>query len=139
MEGQSSFSTVKTGAWLSIALMVIGGIAALVSGLMDGVPVAYVVLGGIVAIIMIGMGSIATLFIQWYDEARDARRARREQERFTANQAENLQLIAATSKAQAVQGLALTRQAQAARLLPASAPADMIEFDPSLFIEGDVE
>ena len=140
MDSQSAFSSFKTAMSFVAAMLGIGSVAALVSGLLDGAPVAYTVLGGLVFLIVAGLGALVVLLVQWFDEAREARRARREQERFTANQNENLQIMALTAKTQAAQGLALTRQAQATRLLPGgNAPSDMIDFDPSLFTDVDAE
>ena len=141
----SSGEVRRSSSWIGflviLALLISGYF--LVAGLMDGMSVAYVVLGGLVFLLVAGMGGLFVLVVQWMGEAREARRDRREQERFRDNTKENLAILQMTARAQGTQNVMLLRQArEMQRSLPA--PADvardaMIEFDPALFDEMSVE
>jgi Na+/melibiose symporter-like transporter len=134
MGNQQSLVNFKFVLSILGIMLSLAGIAALVRGILDGVPVAYMVMGAIVFLVVTGMGGVSVLAVEWIGEAREARREAREQARFRDNAKENMAIMALTARAQSAQNAMLMRQV-GHPALPGGEPVEMIEYDPTIFDE----
>jgi hypothetical protein len=116
---------VITNAFTWALALVATAALFLIQGISEGSAVAYVILGGVIFMLVAGLGAIFVLLVQWISEGREARRDRREQERFRVNAQENLSIMAAMQRVQNAQNTMLLKQAQ--RALPGS--GDVVDID----------
>lgn len=123
--------------WLEIlaalgAMGIAGLLAWLVIGLNNREPGAYMVVGGFITLALILVGGGLVLGIMWFAYLMERGRERREQERWSNNARENLDIMQITARGQAIQNQMLLRQAQSLqRALPA--PGDNLDVDALVF------
>jgi thiol:disulfide interchange protein len=130
MNGRSILSVILHLATNVILWGIVGilvGIFFLMRGLEAHNAAAYIALGGVVALALVILGVLLTLFILWVANRQEERRERQEQERFTTNARENLAIMASMQRVQNAQNSMLLRQArEAKRALPDN---DVIDID----------